>query len=836
MTSAPDETRDSTHVALDEEWSLWRTFVVRATGFPLAGVLDLGAPAALAAAERLQEAEIEERDLRSRAIEALWGEHSASTEERRTAVNKALKQLQKGRPPDGFEAGPGAAPSIESYRAARSRVEAARESLRQCFGDEMRRIQASIQSIAADPRFREAVIWQNRSVVHAALAPVDQGTAMGSSKARQREQLVVKYWQRYCVKNDTIGFFGPVGWGTITGIEPISVRPGPNLLAQRTVYFERWGIVALAKELSKDQEIRVCLPPRLHPAVRLDGRMLHHPSGEPAELPPERALLLSLCDGRASARSIARAVAEHPESGFRVESDVLELLDQLATLGVVIWEIELVPSSHVEQSLLQAIARIEDPSIRRRASSVLEEVLSARDSVSAAVGNVSALDDAMARIESAFMRSTGGSPTRAHGRAYAGRQLVYEDCRRDLELEVSPEILARLRPALTMLLRSARWFSYEVALRIRASVAAIHSELAGPAGHEVQAGALWARIAPLLRSDEVAPAVLSVRSLLQEKWARILAFSPGDRRVAFSAADLSTRVIEEFNAPSPGWSLARYHAPDVLIASSSVDAIRRGDYQFVLGELHQTFHTFLWALFVDQHRDPGQIGLAFERDHLPPSLVPMAATTQRGRIAIKSSRDVSMEFLAGNHDPGALRIGDLSAVASDRGIVIRSRDGRHQWDVIEALGFALSEACVREFQILGPASHTPRVVVDDVVICRESWSFEPAEIAFATEPVGLARFERARRWAREHSIPRFVFVKLTSEKPIFVDLASPPLIDLFAHEVRSTSVRFPGARVAVTEMLPGPEGVWLPDIEGKRYCSEFRFIAVDAKAVDARAP
>jgi hypothetical protein len=59
-----------------------------------------------------------------------------------------------------------------------------------------------------------------------------------SKKNRSNQQMVASYLQRYCVKNDTIGFFGPVGWLTLNPqTQSITARPGPDLLAARTVYF-----------------------------------------------------------------------------------------------------------------------------------------------------------------------------------------------------------------------------------------------------------------------------------------------------------------------------------------------------------------------------------------------------------------------------------------------------------------------------------------------------------------------------------------------------------------------------------------------------------------------
>ncbi|MER6693818.1 lantibiotic dehydratase, partial [Streptomyces minutiscleroticus] len=136
-------------------WRLWTHFALRGPGFPAAGVLRL-APQGLAAA----------------------------------ADKFAPGEVPAGADWEAFE---------EAFSAAAVRT--ARD----------------LQEIAASAPFRAAVAWQNRAVLRTGIKPfLDWTPAAGSrtSMPRQREELVAHYWQRFCVKNDTIGFFGPVGWGT----------------------------------------------------------------------------------------------------------------------------------------------------------------------------------------------------------------------------------------------------------------------------------------------------------------------------------------------------------------------------------------------------------------------------------------------------------------------------------------------------------------------------------------------------------------------------------------------------------------------------------------------
>ncbi len=137
-------------------------------------------------------------------------------------------------------------------------------------GDESRRL----REVAGDPRFREAVTWQNRAAVRTAIDKVATASPASGSKQRQREELVASYWQRYCSKNDTIGFFGPLAWGRM-------VEEGPALAtreaeAVRSVHFEAWCLEALGEALELD--VQVPLGPYPERDVRAQVERLSDPA------------------------------------------------------------------------------------------------------------------------------------------------------------------------------------------------------------------------------------------------------------------------------------------------------------------------------------------------------------------------------------------------------------------------------------------------------------------------------------------------------------------------------------------------------------------------------
>lgn len=108
-----------------------------------------------------------------------------------------------------------------------------------------------LAEVARGPLFREAVTWQNPAALANAVDKVAAGATTKPSRARQREEIVASYWQRYCAKNDTIGFFGPPAWSQIaTDGPPLRMRSGP-LVRERAVHLESWGVQALATTLDE---------------------------------------------------------------------------------------------------------------------------------------------------------------------------------------------------------------------------------------------------------------------------------------------------------------------------------------------------------------------------------------------------------------------------------------------------------------------------------------------------------------------------------------------------------------------------------------------------------
>lgn len=823
-------------------WKLWRCFGVRGAGFPTEQVLRLGAPECAAAADVLLDAQEHAEHLLNEALTALRSDLEVAEPQDREQLLRAIQTLKKGKLPKPFNSSGSGHEHLEILRAARANLNPLAEDYGESFLAATDKTSRAIRDVIAEDRFRCAVIWQNRQAVHTSINPLlrkagDSGAR--GSKQRQHEEMVASYLQRYCVKNDTIGFFGPMGWGKfLEDGQPLEIRPGETLLAKRNVRFEGWCIDRIAETLAHGRSLDPWLAPRRMPYIRLDGTNLHLGDQQTIKITPKQAFVLHACDGRRTARQIAVGLLSITKLGFRNEREIFASLDELQKLEYIAWDFTVPLQLKPEEYLRRRLESIDDLALRAQCLGVLNELEQAREHVVEVADDPERLDQALAGLETTFTRLTGVSPTRRAGQTYAGRTLIYEDCRRDIEIEAGPDFLQKLGPPLSLLLISARWLTYQAAKRYRQGLRELYHNLARRTGSPTVDAITYLQQLKTVFGDQEhrSPAIESVIAEFHQRWAKLLAITPGQRHIRYSCEELRRPLQEMFDAPSPGWTMAGHHSPDIMIVASSPEAIQRGDYELVMGEVHVGANTLKASCFMAQHPDPGELSRWYTSDMPEPKLIPASSkelSFSRAYSMIYSSDDFRLLCTKDTYalpDEKSLPISSLVVEDTSCGLRLRTRDGKQSFEILEACASVMVGQVIQRFSLVGSGRYNPRINFDDLVVARETRRFESKELEFAALKDESERFLAARKWARANGLPRFVFVKVPIEvKPFYVDFASPIYIDILAKVLRRMNEQGePGALLSVTEMLPQPHETWLCDAEGNRYTSEFRCVAVEA--------
>jgi hypothetical protein len=699
------------------------------------------------------------------------------------------------------------------------------------------RLPGIVAGIAKDRLFREAVLWQNPGLTVNCLEKIS-AAAPRNVKGRLRELAVAAYLQRYCLKNDTIGFFGPVAWASLsTTSDELVVCPGDTLLSERTTYFEVWAVNEVARVLAERGEVSGWLRPQRNSGVLLSGHQLYRPRRKPVVLSPAQLRMLKRCDGQ---RTVSELLAGP-------DADGLALLGGLRDLGAVSIDLAVPVQAWPERWLHEQIGTVGDDRARTAALRPLEEMVAARDRVAIAAGDPDKLRQAMVELAQTFERVTGKPSARRAGSLYAGRTLVYEDTVRDVTVRLGRQVTGALARPLGLVLDSARWLVAEIAGQYQAQFLGLLDRECHCSGTgQVPLLRLLAMAAP-----DLAPAPGSRHSDItarvvrefQDRWKRVLE-TPGDggsgdpaSSHSFSSADIEQRADTLFPPRPFPWSLASQHSPDIMIAASSAEAMSRGEFMLVLGEVHLASNTLESRCFVEQHPDQDRLLTAVTADQrgrrvvlipgrdspaLTSRLTPPTALLSPEYTYLTAGDEVIIPPARSDVIPAA----SMLVEREGEDLAVRCMSSEVRLPLLEVIGDLMSGVVANAFSPVAPAPHQPRITIDRLVLSRESWVLPIAGAQWVFARDEATRYALARDWRAEHGLPERIFYRVPVEdKPMAADFRSLTMVNLLAKGVRhSKDSGF--TSFSATEMLPDTGQLWLCDANGERYTSELRMVLV----------
>lgn len=286
-------------------------------------------------------------------------------------------------------------------------------------------------------------------------------------------------------------------------------------------------------------------------------------------------------------------------------------------------------------------------------------------------------------------------------------------------------------------------------------------------------------------------------------------------------------VRQNFNYPK--FDEYTYPSADIQLAASSVESILRGDYQWILAELHPPVallhHGFYWGC-----PDKGVLSKALA------STVFGKPNFHYGFFAADFTATTAVRFFdalpnltwfvapqRANPAWQSVRPADAEVYVDPNGDVCLRRTTDHEhlgsfarnW--IIPLGFhPFSFSC---------SKHTPRLRCGKVIVQRQMWTIALDEIGkgdFTGVSRDLVLAVERLRIAR--NLPRFVYIRPTEEalrrsgaegrdkdtKPVFIDLESYLFLEILYRWLVKAG------EIEVTEMLPNPEHLFWKEADGRR--------------------
>ncbi|MFD7614035.1 lantibiotic dehydratase [Streptomyces sp. NPDC059828] len=741
---------------MSRQWSIGREFILRHAGMPFDWLEELGAP------RSLLELSDELLDRERTVLELVETQFGGSRAEavRSDVLRGRVRQLPRAGGADWNRAVSAWAEASERYVLAYQQAD-----------DEVGR---RLRDRLTDPGVSEAVFLSNPDAYRNMLLPLLAHDGPLTSRWRRVRRQMYTYVQRFCAKNETVSFFGPMAYGTVDDGDGDGAALRDDVPRVRRVFFSHWAARALATAIARDPGI---LP---HLTFHSTGR------AEAADKP-----LLSLVSaGGTSFRDLVRTAGQPARDVARALMRLVA--EEAVTIGLgggdydlepltTLWEqVSALPPSPARELWRDRIGEL--------ASLIAELAQQPLDGKAATV----------ATLEHRFTEFTGKPARRGAGAAYADRAVFFEECASPFALTLGAGLVRRWEEQLAPVMEVCAAHGW--AARSAAADAVRDAFADGPDGPAVELDLLtYATRAAASRSDST--------STFQA------AHAP-----SYPGADWRAEV-ERLAGEAKALNGDRYAVIDLCPATP--DATGLDGAPLVLSRAHH--HLLVRSWLGTMHPDPARLGAdaAAWTSEQGGTVVGLDFGRRNKGYYRFPGREVAMRPLTwtDHGEPDLLKPEDLTVRIGPDDVALHDPEGRQVSAYVPLSDFVKYApiAALSHPQVLHPTFSTegaqPEVALGSVVLQRSRWQVPAAALA-APEP--YARFLALRRLARDTG-NRFVFCRSAHErKPYLIDLASPLAADLVSHVARGAE------QLGVERMAPGPGELWLRDAEGQRYTSELR--------------
>ncbi|MEO2258724.1 lantibiotic dehydratase [Paenibacillus amylolyticus] len=690
------------------------------------------------------------------------------------------------------------------------------------FENEFGKIRAGIMEVAADPHFQEAVYFSSPSAFQALERHMklwqqsgEEGPAL-NKEVRKNESLIFGYLQRFCTKNDTTSFFGPINYGRFdrNNAHSLEIKHTEGRKLQRkAASFSQWCIRAMTSRISSDPAVRRHIAPRKNPLVTIeDNRLKYHFTDRTRTLPDVYLSLLQHIDGQTKPDELSR-LTEVPTENIEY------MLGQLKKIEVIRHEIELCATRVPLLEDLQGIVEQLPPAARDRWDSFVKEAVTLRDQFEASDWPEKAR--VFEAAEQWFESWHPDEVRRKGGTLYGDRLILTEDCVGSVNhLQIGGKLYERLSKQSVLVLEflkipaALRWLDYQEA------ALGIFDEL-----KEERSSIAYTEIIHRL-DDPGVPFVSSRVKEFEEKASSLL--TETSEGYVLDEQQVTQLIREYEDTIDQVYSHAPFSfpSPDLMIAAHSMKDLEEDTYQIVLGEIHDDWSTIYDGVFGFYHpenealkKEMQDFISAFPMSHQMSSVVSNRRhkhitpelpgwTIELASKSTKSSRQV-------------IPIGEVNVVKQGERLTLDYRGKEiilYPGDVRTIAHGAFSLPRIISIDLLDTLEHTPlpRIYIGEMVYQRKKWRINTQDYKSTSIPSGYELLKEGYKFKAAYHLPTQFFVKWSNtEKPVFVDIRNYWALDWLFRMMKNSS------SIEITEFLPGAEQLFWEGEHGKQTC-EFR--------------
>jgi|KBSMisStaDraftv2_1062788.scaffolds.fasta_scaffold03059_9 hypothetical protein len=639
---------------------------------------------------------------------------------------------------------------------------------------------------------------------------------------RACERHLLLYLQRLCAKNDTLSEFGPQTWGSLeAGTSRIKLNLLPGI-ARRETFLERWTAYGAAAAINADPETQPEIAPRLHPTGRIEGQnYVFTETGESLPLDSETLAILKTCDGLTPAHSLGVS---------------LETLRSLQERGLLRWEME-VPAiePHAFDILVSDIAMWRNEAARSR---WLERLTP----ISVLPARFAATDDTSARIAIMSEASERLRQLGAHKEStrflYTATNPIGEECFRECHISVGEDLLAEVTRDASPWIDFWRDNYAFVASRISAGLRSLLEQM--PLKNGAAPLPAFMKHCAESKMSLIGPGLVTLGHLafreVKEAFCVMMQGRENKAEVQLAASDCQF-VRQNFTFPK--FDEYTYPSADLQLSASSIEAVERGNYEWILAELHPAValihHGFLWSCPDKEALSAAIRATVCGRPNLHFGFYATDFTATTATQFYEVLPDLTCFVMPQRGRPGWWNVSPSEAEVfmdeETKDVGLRHRVsgeylGSFTRSWVIPLGF-------HPFNFsLG--AHTPRLRCGKIIVQRRAWIVALEELG-GGDFTGISRdlVVAVERLRAARDLPRYVYIRPTERalrrsggegrdkdtKPVFIDLESYLFLEIFHRWLTKAG------ELELTEMLPDPEHLLWKDKDG-RHTFEIRTLIV----------
>lgn len=682
-------------------------------------------------------------------------------------------------------------------------------------------------SLIQKEAFKEALYLSNPEALLRIESLARDGIDTINSRKRQRIKLAWSYIQRFCTKNDTVSFFGPIVWGSFNNksSKEITCKPvdsNKDWIVKKNIKFEYWVVSRLISVISED--LQNDTPLKLNNGCSLLKNTLYYPLNKSKKLSLLQNEIIEIINYSKDI-SYSDLILIFLNKGYD-KKQIIKVLDVFLLKKVLIRTFNI--PSNLECPLFDLSSKINKITNKynnikiKKWLGMINDLEGFRNSFEKAE-----LTERKSIIEKIYklLNKADIDTDRSKGSMYIGRYPIYEDCLRNVKIELSHNISKNIQNDLEPIMSLYSSLVDEVSKKIHQKYLYCWKEISiESSNNDIDFLSFISNLQKEINTNTI---IAELRELIRKSWLNIVGSNDSNSDIELTSKHIN-KLITLISTPNvDNLNIKHFssgtHSPDFMISSKSVEDINKGNYEIVIGEIHPAVHTVSQP--VAQPFCPYQAEIKEEIKNIKRGKVTIVADSaqsyQRSHIDWINFPNLNRIILPSgvfDENSNSVRSGSCFIVNENGNLLVKSKeDADISENLLTVIPTHLHQVCFALANDIIGKNINSRIRYKNIVVKRKSWIINGSELPLENKIIDNSEnFLKWQHWKEGNSMPRYVFVKNPSEqKPIFVDFYNPFSLELLSYMSNKNEDMF------FTEMYPDAKNLWLNDENG-RYCSEFR--------------